>query len=430
MKKLTAFIIAFSLISGIFPFTSFADDTETGIMDTSDISFQFGELENAPNLKPQAMEILAGESSDDYLLGSHLDKNNKAVYDAMAAFREPSPDPITVILPETVTFQTADIENDEDKAFYNAVFGASASGMQASSFDRPEIFWLDQNEVTVSTGGMRYTYDYKTGLYTFTIDKIVITPAKYESFESYEEIEEYKEKLDETVSTYDIKGETRAEKLRSIHDSICLFTDYDLNGKFSGSAISALVEPGSVCEGYAKGFKLLCDSQNIPCVCVFGNLDETGIAHMWNYVQMDDGEWYGVDITWDDYDGKYGYDFIDDYFLKGSDSFNEKHTEFNDFNMTHLEYPQIVEWNYGEGTTTVPTEPTTDETEYPYGDLNHDNTVSIADLVCCASFVLFGQETEYSCDVNDDGTVDVFDVVIMRKIVTKSIHEKQTLLDL
>ena len=49
--------------------------------------------------------------------------------------------------------------------------------------------------------------------------------------------------------------------------------------------------------------KILCDKENIPCILVVGNINlETNFAHMWNYVQMEDGQWYAVDCTWDDLD--------------------------------------------------------------------------------------------------------------------------------
>ena len=86
--------------------------------------------------------------------------------------------------------------------------------------------------------------------------------------------------------------------------------------------MGALVEPGVVCEGYAKAFKIICDKINIPCVVVFGNYDETeDAAHMWNYVQMEDGIWYAIDVTWDDVDGEDGREIKYQYFIKGSKYF-------------------------------------------------------------------------------------------------------------
>lgn len=55
---------------------------------------------------------------------------------------------------------------------------------------------------------------------------------------------------------------------------------------------------GPVCEGYASAFKVLCDSLDIPCVLVDGSTRYG--PHIWNYVQMDNGCWYAVDVTLND----------------------------------------------------------------------------------------------------------------------------------
>ena len=542
-KSVAAIFTSAALLTGVVPFSSFAYDT--GVLDTSDMILQFGEMKSMELTMDSMPEILADNEIEDYLLGSHLDANNKAVYDAFTKLVNPSLEQFTVDLPETVSFQTKDIESDENNAFYNAVFSNCASGMEAASFDTPWIFWNDQNNTSVSAGNMRYTRNWLTGTYTFYIDKLIFSPAAYEGFESFDQVLEYKSKLEEAVDNFIVEGETTEQKIKSIHDQICNFTYYDLEGKFNGSVLSAFVEPGAVCEGYAKGFKLICDKLGIPTVCVFGNFDEeANAAHMWNYVQMDDGNWYAVDTTWDDYDGDYGLEMIYRYYLKGSDEFFVKHTEQNDYNLSHLEYPEIVSWNYGEQysdvyvTTTTTTKPTTTTTTttteeltttttklttttekpttttmkpttttekptttttmkpttttekltttttkksttttekptttttkksttttekptsmttkisttttkkskktttttkitepvtttttvpeitYAKGDLNHDGKISIADLVCCANQVLGVSRSKFSCDVNDDNIADVFDVIIMRKIVINSM---------
>ena len=73
-----------------------------------------------------------------------------------------------------------------------------------------------------------------------------------------------------------------------------------------------------VCEGYSKAFKALCNRFDIPCVLVGCN----DIAHLWNLVQMEDGAWYGVDVTWDD--RKNGSP-IYEYFLVGNNAMARKH---------------------------------------------------------------------------------------------------------
>lgn len=65
------------------------------------------------------------------------------------------------------------------------------------------------------------------------------------------------------------------------------------------SAYSAII-PGDeyepVCEGYAGAFKVLCDELGVPCICVSGSMTSLSL-HMWNYVQLENGLWYQVDVT-------------------------------------------------------------------------------------------------------------------------------------
>ena len=65
------------------------------------------------------------------------------------------------------------------------------------------------------------------------------------------------------------------------------------------SAYSAIL-PGDacepVCEGYGGAFKVLCDELGVPCICVNGSMTSLD-RHMWNYVQLEDGGWYLVDVT-------------------------------------------------------------------------------------------------------------------------------------
>lgn len=65
-------------------------------------------------------------------------------------------------------------------------------------------------------------------------------------------------------------------------------------------------------DGYAKAFQVLCGELGIPCVPVRGLANE--VPHMWNYVQMEDGRWYLVDIARNDRDG------TDTYFLAGENT--------------------------------------------------------------------------------------------------------------
>jgi hypothetical protein len=117
-----------------------------------------------------------------------------------------------------------------------------------------------------------------------------------------------------------IDTSNRYNFVRSVHDFLCEIGTYpDLNSSdYTGNshdAYGCLVEGKPVCQGYADAFKLFCDYYKIPCVNIGGVAN--GGNHMWNAVQMDDGYWYLIDVTWDDQE-LYGTFY--DYFLSGTDT--------------------------------------------------------------------------------------------------------------
>jgi len=93
----------------------------------------------------------------------------------------------------------------------------------------------------------------------------------------------------------------------------------------SRECISALVgkgeERGPVCVGFAAAMKVLCDTAGIGCVMVESIPGEN---HAWNYVQVDNGDWFGVDVTWNE--GNSGAPYL----LVNKDTMAEEHTVQND----------------------------------------------------------------------------------------------------
>ena len=59
----------------------------------------------------------------------------------------------------------------------------------------------------------------------------------------------------------------------------------------------------AVCQGYAETMKLFLDALGIENKLVYGT--GGGISHVWNLLCLD-GDWYHMDVTWDDplLDGK------------------------------------------------------------------------------------------------------------------------------
>ena len=92
------------------------------------------------------------------------------------------------------------------------------------------------------------------------------------------------------------------EKVIAIHDYLAETVTYDYDHyknhtipATAYTAYGALVLKSCVCCGYAEAMKLLMDKVGIPCVKV----TSSKMNHAWNMVQLD-GEWYHVDVTWDD----------------------------------------------------------------------------------------------------------------------------------
>ena len=122
------------------------------------------------------------------------------------------------------------------------------------------------------------------------------------------------------------------DELKFFHDHLCQTVSY-VDGKNAHNVVGPLLEGLSVCEGYAKAFKLFCNRMNIPCIIVTGAgyTDKGAEAHAWNAVQMEDGNWYAVDVTWDDQTSGIFYDF----FLVGGESVPEHFTKIT-FNQSHV----------------------------------------------------------------------------------------------
>ena len=66
------------------------------------------------------------------------------------------------------------------------------------------------------------------------------------------------------------------------------------------SAYGALIEGSTVCTGYAKAYKAICDAMGLECIMINGFQDDVG--HAWNMVVLN-GETYYVDCTYGDTGG-------------------------------------------------------------------------------------------------------------------------------
>ena len=98
------------------------------------------------------------------------------------------------------------------------------------------------------------------------------------------------------------------EKVKAVHDYLCMNNTYNQTNYNSGvyesydhTIAGPMIYHTSVCEGYAEVFDCYMEFLDIPHHYIIGNA--TGIGkHSWNMVQLEDDQWYHVDTTWDDHD--------------------------------------------------------------------------------------------------------------------------------
>ena len=124
-----------------------------------------------------------------------------------------------------------------------------------------------------------------------------------------------------------LDGKTIYQKAAAIYDWIAKNVRYDYDNLNDGdymlkyTAYAAAIDKKAVCQGYANLFYRLANSAGIDCRIITGrgNSGSGWIDHAWNIVQMDDGKYYCVDVTWDE--GRSSHS----YFLKGLTEFSKNH---------------------------------------------------------------------------------------------------------
>ncbi len=125
---------------------------------------------------------------------------------------------------------------------------------------------------TVTTISIRYSY---------TADKI---PSMIKAFNN--EVQRVTSQLEDNWTT--------AEKILYFHEYLSEKCEYDTTYN-NADAYTAMIDGLTVCQGYALAMCTLCESVGIPCYTITS--DE--INHMWNVVNVD-GNWYHLDVTYDD----------------------------------------------------------------------------------------------------------------------------------
>ena len=194
----------------------------------------------------------------------------------------------------------------------------------------PEFFYLDSRYM--------YTTD---GTYAIDVCPVYLfdeqtTKQKQEVFNT--EVQKYVSKVDESMSDF--------KKAVIIHDELALkcsyFTDSETN---YATAYSAIVNNKANCQGYSEAYSYLLSLVGVKSELV----ESTAMNHAWNKVCID-GEYYHVDLTWDDpvpnKDGHVEHTYFllsDDAISSGSDhygfdsSFKSESTKYDNYKYRYVD---------------------------------------------------------------------------------------------
>ena len=327
--------------------------------------------------------------TDSY--GAQLDGNAKALYDLLvqnyvvdySQYLESVDFPFE--FPDTITFEAV----VEDGSFQrkgesyvqatNDVKTAIQAASDAFSYDYPQAFWFRGSNYGYRVSCVRDGSS-STG-YRGTFKNFTFKPANREISENaHTRMGDFMDGVQSAVAELNEQtvGMDMEQKIKRIHDYICQRVTYrNDNTLWVHSAASLFLDadPAFVCEGYAKSMKIFCYYMGINCACVSGTARGTSSgtpgAHMWNYVQMNDGNWYLVDATWDDV----GTPPSSRYLLVGRSTMGqyitigEERVEYTSFSTTSAEtvgpvfiLPVLAEESYadnkGKNEPTVTSAPT------------------------------------------------------------------------
>lgn len=110
--------------------------------------------------------------------------------------------------------------------------------------------------------------------------------------------DDYERAMAELIAETCHEGMTDLQKALSVHDYIVAHAQYSYLDT-TNNGYHALVKGETACYGYAQLYLRVMDRLGIPCQIVICDDTGDGVGHAWNVVSID-GNWYHLDLTWDD----------------------------------------------------------------------------------------------------------------------------------
>ena len=249
---------------------------------------------------------------------------------------------------------------------------ALGAARDAFYLDHPELFY-------VSVHDMRFTFGTKGGNYAAYLgagkaDNYYQEYTVISADEVKAAVADFNTQLDKAVAAAKKDNADVVQQIKNANEYLCGIAEYDYgayadahnNFPYNGYVYTAYgvlnskngIAGKALCEGYAKAFKAIMDKLDIPCVLIAGpacngidgvddkgnKLESTYEPHMWNAVKVD-GQWYGVDVCWNDTENKHSkYTLVGELFLMKS-RYEDPVISSSEFKV---KYPILHVLDYGD----------------------------------------------------------------------------------
>ncbi len=187
----------------------------------------------------------------------------------------------------------------------NYIAKASSGALTCLIYDNPEFFFLSFDSMAIETQTASYFSDTIVDI-TFSVEDNFYE----DNFNSRQDIDDALQQMEnarEEIYADMPAGLSDYEIVVYMNDYLVDNVEYDmqvgsaLESPLVHTAYGALVNGIAVCDGYSYALEYLLDGLGITNLVGAGYVvDGTSReGHMWSYVYLY-GDWYGVDVTWND----------------------------------------------------------------------------------------------------------------------------------
>ena len=272
------------------PITPPVTNTENDIVELPDFEETTSDIENTENYNTAHIAV----KQENYYQYSQMNEKGKQIYTLLKS-------------------AVLSCKNLADLSIIGVSTNDAMSVIHHFRADYPQYFWL-YNSVAFTYNSSN---DMISCVFLFYTDGASVDSIEQTSSGNYrvvvnadrQKIAERQREVNAQIEN--IIGKIDADwsdyrKERYIHDYIAVNMTYDKDAaqnpyisenvlKPAFDIYSGFIGKTGVCEAYSKMFQVLCYAVGINANQV------TGVGHMWNTVLID-GEWYQIDVTWDDLD--------------------------------------------------------------------------------------------------------------------------------